>query len=73
MCSCRLLGLGIDDQALLFDYYTDTLDATIAQLKSEVRRPAVQLQPALQALSSMLGAPLGLLCPTKKLAQRGSS
>ncbi|GAB4819275.1 hypothetical protein N2152v2_006321 [Parachlorella kessleri] len=33
----RLLGLCIDDQELLFDYYTDTLDATIAQLKSEGR------------------------------------
>jgi hypothetical protein len=34
----RLLGLGIDDQQLLFEYYTDTLDATIAQLKSEASR-----------------------------------
>ncbi|PSC70731.1 strawberry notch [Micractinium conductrix] len=31
----RLLGLHIVDQSLLFQYFQDTLDATIAQLRSE--------------------------------------
>jgi hypothetical protein len=36
----RLLGMTMTDQELLFQYYTDTLDATIAQLKSEGRYDA---------------------------------
>lgn len=32
---CRLLGMQICDQDLLFKYYGDVLDATIAKLKSE--------------------------------------
>lgn len=36
----RLLGLNMDCQELLFQYFQDTMDATIVQLKSEVSKIA---------------------------------